>query len=91
MPDATGLPAVPAPDPLDPAYLLAVGFLVSFLTANTREAYRLDLRIWFEWCAAHRMPPLQATRAHVQAFVVHLLEQRRNAAHTVAAMLASAS
>ena len=91
MPDATGLPAVPAPDPLDPAYLLAVGFLGSFLNANTREAYRLDLRIWFEWCAAHRMPTLQATRAHVQAFVVHLLEQRRNAAQTVVRRIGTVS
>lgn len=82
MTDGTVL-VVPEIDPMDPAYLAAVGFLAGFDNANTRDAYRLDLKIWFDWCIEHRLNPLEAKRMHIQAYVVHLAEQRRNGPATI--------
>lgn len=49
MHDATSfLPAVEGPGAVDPAALVAVSFLAQFPNANTRDAYRTDLRIYFE-------------------------------------------
>jgi len=82
--DATRLPALPTTDPLaDPANLAAVAFLGQYLNPNTRAAYATDLRIFFEWCARLGIHPLAVQRAHLQAFVVHLLEQRHNSPASV--------
>ena len=62
MHDATRLPAVPTPDPFGPAALAAMTFLGRYLNRNTRDAYALDLRIFFEWCAAVGIDPLAAKR-----------------------------
>jgi len=37
---------------MDPSAFIAVTYLFGFHNANTRSAYALDLRLWFEWCAA---------------------------------------
>ena len=60
MHDATRLPVAPSPDPLGPAHLAAMAFLGRYLNRNTREAYALDLRIYFEWCARVGLDPLAA-------------------------------
>jgi integrase/recombinase XerD len=83
MHDATRLPALPTPDPLSTAALAAMSFLGRYLNKNTRDAYAVDLRIYFEWCARHGLDPLQARRAHVQAFVIHLIEDRGNSPASV--------
>ena len=84
MRDGTRLPALPTTDPLaDPANLAAVAFLGQYLNRNTRDAYATDLRIYFEWCARIGVHPFTVTRAHVQAFVIHLLEERGNGAASV--------
>lgn len=91
MHDAT-LPAVQHHDALnDPANLAAMAFLGRFLNANTRAAYQLDLRLFFEWCASRGLHPFAAQRAHIQAFVVHLLEYRRNSAASVCRRLGTVS
>lgn len=84
MNDATRLPAVQTHDALnDPANLAAIAYLGRFLNANTRAAYQLDLRLYFEWCSSRGLHPLEVKRAHVQAFVVHLIEHRKNAPASV--------
>lgn len=91
MHDATRLPAVPTPDPFGPAALAAMTFLGRYLNRNTRDAYALDLRIFFEWCAAVGIDPLAAKRAHLQAFVIHLLEQRGNSPASVSRRIGTVS
>lgn len=92
MLDATRLPAVPSNDPLgDPANLAAVAFLGQYLNPNTRDAYRRDLRLYFQWCAAVGVHPFTVKRAHLQAFVIHLLEQRGNAPASVVRRLGTVS
>ena len=49
MVDATVIPATRL---LSRAELAAAGFLARY-TGNTLDAYRLDLRLLFEWCAQH--------------------------------------
>jgi site-specific recombinase XerD len=84
MYDATLLPAAQTHDALnDPANLAAMAFLGRFLNANTRAAYQLDLRLFFEWCASRGLHPFTMKRGHIQAFVVHLVEHRKNAPASV--------
>jgi site-specific recombinase XerD len=83
MLDGTSLPALPVADPMDPAAFIAITFLSGFHNRNTRDAYATDLRLWFEWCATHQLPPLAAKRAHMQAFAINLTEQRKNSAASV--------
>jgi site-specific recombinase XerD len=93
MQDATRLPALTTPDPLaDPANLAAVAFLGQYLNRNTRAAYTTDLRLYFAWCSARGLHPLRdVQRAHVQAFVIHLLEERGNSAASVVRRLGTIS
>lgn len=49
----------------------------AFLLAHegaTRAAYGRDLRSWFSWCRAHEVDPMQAQRAHVDAYARTLAE-----------------
>jgi integrase/recombinase XerD len=52
--------------------LVTMAFLAAYQNANTRSAYILDLKIFFGWCKAHDLNPLQAKRAHLQAYISHL-------------------
>jgi len=81
VPDSTL--AVPGTDEMAPHLLAAASFLMSFTNANTRSAYAVDLRIYFEWCQANRIEPFRAQRFHVQAYANHLAEVRRNAPTSV--------
>lgn len=83
MHDATFLPAIDAPETVDPAALVAVSFLAQFPNANTRDAYRTDLRIYFEWCQRVGVHPLEVKRAHLQAFASHLATDRGNSPASV--------
>jgi len=46
---------------------VAAAFLSGY-EASTRRAYETDLREWFQFCATHRLEPLEARRAHVDLF-----------------------
>jgi hypothetical protein len=52
----------PGPDDAD---LAGVAFLARY-SGRTLEAYRHDLRSFFQWTADHGAAPLAATRAHIE-------------------------
>jgi site-specific recombinase XerD len=41
-----------------------MAWLLSYDSANTRDAYRRDLRKWFDFCVETGLDPLEARRAH---------------------------
>jgi integrase/recombinase XerD len=61
--------------------LAAVAFLARY-GGSTLESYRADLRQFFQWAAAVRLSPLQATRAHIEVYRTWM-EERQLAASTV--------
>jgi site-specific recombinase XerD len=66
---------------LDEAQLAAAAFLTRY-NGRTFESYRADLRQFFQWAALAGLPPLQATRAHIELYRAWM-EQRGLAASTV--------
>jgi len=62
---------------------LAAAFLLGYEGA-TRAAYGRDLRSWFDWCAAHDLDPLNAQRAHLDAYARTLAEVECRSPATVA-------
>jgi integrase/recombinase XerD len=60
-----------------------VGFLARYSSAATVTAYAMDLRLLFEWCAAHGLEPLEVTRAHLELFARHLENDRGNGPSTI--------
>ena len=67
--------------PVDAAELAAVTYLARY-NGRTLEAYRADLRGFFQWAANVGLEPLDATRAHLELFRVSL-EQHGLAAATI--------
>lgn len=71
--------AVPAAGELiamtDPLRLAVASYLARF-KGQTRLHTESDLRCYLDWCTAHRLPPLTATRAHVELFVRWMQETR---------------
>jgi site-specific recombinase XerD len=65
----------------DEADLAAVAFLARY-SGRTLDAYRHDLRGFFQWINDHRMAPLAATRAHIELYRMWM-EQRGLAASTI--------
>lgn len=53
---------------LDPLHLATAGFLARY-KGRTLEAYTLDLKMFFAWCEQHQLPPLQASRPHLELFI----------------------
>jgi integrase/recombinase XerD len=66
---------------LDEAQLAAASFLARY-SGRTLESYRADLRQYFQWADDLGLPPLSATRAHVELYRVWL-EARGLAASTI--------
>ena len=66
---------------LDEAQLAAVSFLARY-GGRTLEAYRQDLRGFFQWASDHNIEVLRATRAHIEMFRTWM-EQRGLAASTI--------
>ncbi|MGN6687259.1 MAG: tyrosine-type recombinase/integrase [Actinomycetales bacterium] len=64
------------------AALSAAAFLSRY-GPRTREAYALDLRLWFDYCQRQGIEPLTAHRQHIELFAVHLEQERNNAAKSV--------
>jgi integrase/recombinase XerD len=52
---------------VDEAQLAAVSFLARY-NGRTLEAYRHDLRGFFQWATDHSIAVMQASRAHVELF-----------------------
>ena len=65
-------------DHMAPHLLAAASFLMQFTNRNTRAAYAVDLRIYFDWCTRQGLDPLHVKRFHAQAFALHLQEERHN-------------
>ena len=75
---------VQAPDGdyvVDEAHVAAAAFLARY-SGHTPDAYRHDLRSFFQWAADVHMAVLDATRAHIELYRA-CLEQRRLAAATL--------
>lgn len=60
--------------PIDEAHLAAAAFLSRY-RARTLEAYRYDLRIFFQWAADHGLDVLAATRPEIELYVRTMEEQ----------------
>jgi integrase/recombinase XerD len=66
---------------LDEAQLAAVAFLARY-RGRTLDSYRADLRQFFQWAATAGVPPLEASRAHIELYRARL-DERGLAASTV--------
>src|SRR6478736_9138905 len=71
----------------DKADLAVAAFLARY-SGRTRDAYRHDLRSFFQWAHDVGLDVLSATRPHIELFRVHL-EERSLAASTVDRRLAT--
>lgn len=65
----------------DPAELATASFLARY-SARTLEAYRQDLRGFFQWAADAGLPVLDASRAHIELYRVWM-EEHGLAASTI--------
>ena len=65
----------------DEAQLAAASFLARY-SGRTLEAYRQDLRGFFQWAADHDVPVLAATRPHIELWRGSM-EERELAASTI--------
>jgi integrase/recombinase XerD len=66
---------------VDEAQLAAVSFLARY-NGRTLEAYRHDMRGFFQWATDHGIAVMQASRAHIQLFRTWM-EERGLAASTI--------
>jgi len=57
----------PVVSPFDEAQLAAAAFLARY-SDRTLEAYRQDLRGFFQWAADVGLAVLEATRAHIEIY-----------------------
>jgi integrase/recombinase XerD len=61
---------IQSPDPdfaVDPAHLAAAAFLARY-SGRTLDAYRHDLRGYFNWAASVGLVVLEATRPHIELY-----------------------
>ena len=65
----------------DEAQLAAAAFLARY-NGRTLEAYRHDLRYYFQWATDQHLAVLEATRAHIEVYR-STMEQRGLAASTI--------
>ncbi len=65
----------------DEAQVAAAAFLARY-SGRTLEAYRHDLRYYFQWAADQQLAVLDASRAHIEIYR-STMEQRRLAASTI--------
>jgi integrase/recombinase XerD len=66
---------------VDEAQLAAVSFLARY-SGRTLEAYRHDLRGFFQWATDHGIAVMEASRAHIELFRAWM-EDRGLAASTI--------
>src|SRR6266536_1262751 len=94
---ATPAPTVPAVEvtpaalglglSTDPLRLAAAAYLARY-NGTSRAHTESDLRIFFAWCAERDLPPLSASRVHVELYVRWMQEVRRFKPSTVSRRLA---
>ena len=88
MPESATV-VIPEPMPLfGPVQLAAAGFLARY-SGRTRDAYALDLKTYFAWCAARGTEVFEMTRPHVEVYVRWMEEQRLYAPATTARRLST--
>jgi integrase/recombinase XerD len=79
----------PEPMPMfGPVQLAAAGYLARY-SGRTRDAYALDLKTYFAWCAARGTEVFEMTRPHVEVYVRWMEEQRHYAPATTARRLST--
>ena len=81
---ATARPTIQRPEAeylVDDAQLAAAAFLARY-SGRTLDAYRHDLRGFFQWAADNALPVLDATRPHIELYRAWM-EQRGLAASTI--------
>lgn len=64
---------------------IAFEVLEDFLThykPSTRALYASDMSIYFDWCIERGMDPLAAKRRDLEAFIKHMIEDRKNSARS---------
>jgi site-specific recombinase XerD len=61
---------------------LAVAAFLARYSGRTLEAYRFDLRCFFQWASEHALDVLAATRVHIELYRSDM-EQRGLAASTI--------
>jgi site-specific recombinase XerD len=69
---------------------IAAAFLLGY-SGNTRRAYQTDLADFFSWCAQRDLEPLNAVRAHIDAYARDLDEIQHQSAGTVARRMSALS
>jgi site-specific recombinase XerD len=67
--------------PIDEAHRAAAAFLARY-RARTLDAYRYDLRVFFQWAADHGLDVLAATRPEIELYV-RTMEEKGLAATTI--------
>jgi integrase/recombinase XerD len=72
----------------EPIERLAGAFLVGYANLETRRAYEADLRLWFEFCHAIQLDPMQARRSHFSLFMLNR-EELGNSPATIKRKLTS--
>ena len=80
---------IPEPMPaFEAVHLAAAGFLARY-SGRTREAYTLDLKTFFAWCAARGTEVFEMTRPHLEIYVRWMEEDRGYAPATTARRLST--
>src|SRR5579884_3442956 len=83
---------VPArPDDLrgpNPEQIVLANFLVRY-REPTRSHHAHSLKMWVNWCRDKGLPPMDATRSHIELYARELEEVKGNALSTIAGKLAS--
>jgi integrase/recombinase XerD len=74
----------------EPLRRLVAAWLLGYSSKNTRRSYAGDVRAWFTFCADHGVEPLEARRAHIDAWA-RFMENAGAPPRTVARRLAAVS
>ncbi len=82
MPDPTTAELAALPR----AFAVAADYLARY-SGRTREAYTLDLRSFFTWCADRQTDPLHLGRADIERYVRWMQDQQHYAPSTVSRRL----
>lgn len=79
------------PDRISEAEDLAVRWLLSYDSVNTRSAYRVDIGGWFRFCVEIGIDPLDARRSVIDLYVRLLRERDGLASSSIARKIAALS
>ncbi len=65
MPESNAVMIPESLPPFGTVHLAAAGFLARY-SGRTRDAYALDLKTYFEWCAVRRVEVFAMTRPQIE-------------------------